>query len=95
MPGFYRVYGAKGWLQVDNFGYDGLRLTAEYRGGQGKVTLDELNTEKDPEQFVRQVDHFSECVRTGRRPDTPGEEGLRDMECMQEIYRSAGMAALI
>jgi predicted dehydrogenase len=95
MPGFYRVYGAKGWLQVDNFGYDGLRLTAEFRGGQGKVTLDELNTEKDPEQFVRQVDHFSECVRTGRRPDTPGEEGLRDMEYMQAIYRSAGVVALV
>jgi predicted dehydrogenase len=95
MPGLYRVYGAKGWLQVDNFGYEGLRLTAEYRGEGGEVKLDELNTEKDPEQFVRQVDHFSECVRTGRRPDTPGEEGLRDMECMQEIYRSAGVVALV
>jgi predicted dehydrogenase len=95
MPGFYRVYGSKGWLQVDSFGYDGLRLTAEYRGDAGRMKLDELNTEKDPEQFVRQVDHFSECVRTGRTPDTPGQEGLRDMEYMQEIYRSAGVVALV
>jgi predicted dehydrogenase len=94
MPGFYRVYGAKGWLQVDNFGYEGLRLTAEFRGGEGRVKLDELNAEKDPLQFTRQADHFSECVRTGRIPDTPGEEGLRDMECMREIYRSAGVEAL-
>jgi predicted dehydrogenase len=95
MPGFYRVYGSKGWLQVDNFGYEGLRLTADYRGEGGTVTLDELNPEKDPEQFVRQVDHFSECVRTGRTPDTPGEEGLRDMESMQAIYKSAGVTALV
>jgi predicted dehydrogenase len=95
MPGFYRVYGSKGWLQVDNFGYDGLRLTAQYRGEGGEVKLDELNAEKDPEQFVREADHFSECVRTGRTPDTPGEEGLRDMECMQAIYRSAGVVGLV
>ena len=95
MPGFYRVYGAKGWLQVDQFGYEGLRLTAEYRGAEGRVTLDEPNPEKDPEQFTREADHFSECVRTGRTPDTPGEEGLRDMEYMQAIYKSAGVTALV
>ncbi len=95
MPGVYKVFGSKGWLEVDNFGYDGLRLTAEYRGDAGPVKLDELNTEKDPEQFVRQVDHFSGCVRTGRTPDTAGEEGLRDMEYMQDIYRSAGVVALV
>jgi predicted dehydrogenase len=94
MPGYYRVYGAKGWLQVDQFGYEGLRLTAEYRGAQGKVTLDELNPEKDPMQFMRQVDHFSECVRTGRTPNTPGEEGLKDMESMRAIYKAAGVDAL-
>ena len=94
MPGYYRVYGAKGWLQVDQFGYEGLRLTAEYQGAQGNVTLDELNPEKDPMQFTRQVDHFSECVRTGRTPNTSGEEGLKDMESMRAIYRAAGVDAL-
>jgi predicted dehydrogenase len=96
MPGFYRVHGAKGWLEVDNFGYQGLRLLASYSGGaMGTTKLDEPNTEKDPMQFVRQVDHFSECIRTGRTPDTPGEEGLRDMQYMQEIYRAAGVVALV
>jgi predicted dehydrogenase len=95
MPGFYKVFGAKGWLEVDNFGYDGLRLKAEYRDGGGKIVkLDEFNTEKDPKQFVRQVDHFSNCIRTGKTPDTAGEEGLKDMEYMQDIYKSAGVEAL-
>jgi predicted dehydrogenase len=93
-PG-YIVYGSKGWLQVDNFGYQDLRLTAEYSDdAKGMVKLDEPNMEKDPEQFVRQVDYFTECIRTGRRPATAGEEGLRDMECMREIYRSAGVDGL-
>ncbi|MEO6981673.1 MAG: Gfo/Idh/MocA family oxidoreductase, partial [Edaphobacter sp.] len=33
MPGFYRVFGSKGWLEVDEFGYEGLRLTARYSEG--------------------------------------------------------------
>jgi predicted dehydrogenase len=95
MPGFYKVYGAKGWLEVDNFGYEGLHLKAEFRDGKNAVVqLDELNTEKDPSQFVRQVDHFSDCIRTGRQPDTAGDEGLKDMEYMKAIYRAAGVKAL-
>lgn len=96
MPGFYRVYGSKGWLEVDEFGYSGLRLTARYSDGNGGITnLNELNTEKDPKQFERQVDHFTECILTNRTPNTPGEEGLRDMEYMQAIYRAAGVTALV
>jgi predicted dehydrogenase len=33
MPGYFRVYGSKGWLQVDQaFVYEGLRLRAEWPG---------------------------------------------------------------
>ena len=96
MPGFYRVYGSKGWLQVDEFGYEGLRLTARYSQGRGSpaTTLDEQNLEKDPKQFVREADHFTECILKNQTPWTPGEEGLRDMEYMREIYRVAGVTAL-
>ncbi len=97
MPGFYRVYGSKGWLEVDDFGYENLRLKASYRGADPSApttTLDELNTERDPKQFVRQADHFSECILENREPKTSGEEGLRDMRYMQQIYRAAGVNAL-
>jgi predicted dehydrogenase len=97
MPGFYRVYGSKGWLEVDNFGYENLRLKASYRSADPSappITLDELNPERDPKQFVRQVDHFSECILENREPKTSGEEGLRDMRYMQQIYRAAGVTTL-
>jgi predicted dehydrogenase len=96
MPGFYRVYGSKGWLQVDEFGYQGLRLTARYSQGRGSpaTTLDEPNLEKDPKQFVREADHFTECILKDRAPRTAGEEGLLDMQYMREIYRVAGVTAL-
>jgi len=89
MPGFYRVYGSKGWLELDPaFNYEGLRLRAEFSGTQ----LDEPNPARDPSQFRAQAEHFSHCIQNGLEPKSPGEEGLRDMRYITEIYRSAGIA---
>jgi predicted dehydrogenase len=95
MPGYYKVFGSKGWLEVDQFGYQGLHLTANYTsGGRGTsaTKVDETNPEQDPMHFVRQADHFSRCILENRTPDTPGEEGLKDMQHIQSIYRAAGIS---
>jgi len=93
MDGYYRVYGSKGWLEVNPaFIYEGLRLTADYHDASGKhISLDQPNPEKDPSHFVREAAHFSDCILNNKAPKTPGEEGLRDMQCIREIYRSAGI----
>jgi len=89
MAGYYKVYGSKGWLQVDQaFVYEGLRLRGEFGG----TKIDELNPAKDPSHFQAEADHFSHCVQNGLEPQSPGEEGLRDMRYIHEIYRSAGVA---
>jgi predicted dehydrogenase len=89
MTGYYRVYGSRGWLDANPaFYYDGLRLRAEFPGTQ----LDELNPARDPSHFVLQAEHFSHCIQNGLEPKTPGEEGLRDMRYITEIYRSAGIS---
>lgn len=98
MPGYYRVHGSKGWLEVTSaFSYDGLRLRAQYSGGvKGvpDVELDEANPDKDPIHFTREANHFTECILHDRSPKTPGEEGLRDMRYIKEIYRTAGVNVL-
>ncbi len=94
---YYRVSGSKGWLQVGSFNYQGQRLQANYRTGERgtpPTVLDELSTERDPKQFTREADHFTECILENKTPKTPGEEGLRDMRHMQQIYKSAGVVAL-
>jgi predicted dehydrogenase len=40
-------------------------------------------------QFAAEIDHMADCVMTGRRPFTPGEEGVQDHKLMEAIYRSA------
>jgi predicted dehydrogenase len=89
MDGFYRVHGSKGWIEVDSaFSYEGLRLRADYPGTQ----LDELNPARDPSQFLAEAEHFSHCIQNGLEPRSPGEEGLRDMRYITQIYRSAEIA---
>ena len=90
MPGMYRVYGSKGSLLMEAaFGYQGQHLTAKM---DGEPPLDEHSPIKDPEQFPPETDHLAECIFQNKEPKTPGEEGLRDMKLMTEIYRSCGRA---
>jgi predicted dehydrogenase len=89
MNGFFRVHGSKGTLEgAPAFNYDGLRLLGDFGG----MHLEESNPLRDPYQFQAQAEHFSHCVQNGLEPKTPGEEGLRDMEYITQIYRSAGIS---
>lgn len=92
MPGYFKVFASKGWLEMGPaFNYDGLRLRAEYSsGGRGtpNTVIDESNPEKDPLQFTREANHFSDCVLRDQTPSSPGEEGLRDMKYIEQIYAS-------
>ena len=88
MDGFFRVHGSKGWLEVKSaFSYEGLHLTGEFSG----TKVDEPNPARDPSHFQAEAEHFSHCVQNGLEPTSPGEEGLRDMQYITEIYRSAGI----
>jgi predicted dehydrogenase len=88
MPGFYRVHGTKGMLHMEPaFGYEGIHLTAKI---QGEPAIDEPNPEKDPAQFTREADHLANVILHGGELRASGEEGLRDMKLMMEIYRSCG-----
>jgi predicted dehydrogenase len=94
MPGYFKVFASKGWIEMGPaFNYDGLKLRAEYWSGTKgapHTLIDESNPEKDPTQFTREADHFSDCVLHDKRPRSPGEEGLRDMKYIEAIYAAAG-----
>ena len=90
MGGYYRVHGSKGTLHVEPaFGYQGQHLKADIKGGE---KIDEPNPAKDPSQFVTQADYFANCVFENKEPKSDGQEGLRDMQLMSDIYKSAGRA---
>jgi hypothetical protein len=68
-----------------------MRLTARLADGQ---MLDVPDPQKDPAQFVTQADYFAGCVWNNREPKTDGQEGLRDMTYISQIYEAAGLRGL-
>jgi predicted dehydrogenase len=81
----YRVTGTDGWIDMDP--------ATSYQGQAMRVRKGDKTEERKPpsgkNQFAAQLDHFADCVLNGKTPDTPGEEGLRDLLIIEAIYRSA------
>jgi predicted dehydrogenase len=80
----YKVMCADGWLGMDPAtSYRGLKASHGDDTGTHEMKLEEIN------QFAAEVDHFARCIREDKEPDTPGPEGLRDVNLMLAIYRAA------
>jgi predicted dehydrogenase len=95
LGGYWRVHGPWGWLQMTSLTYQGQHLFGRYaserRDGAPWIEVDIPSTEKDPMQFTRQVDHFSDCILHDRTPDTPGEDGLADQLAIEGVYKAIGI----
>lgn len=85
------MQGSKGWLKLDPaFPYQGIRMTGSVNGQPFEMT----DPQQAPWQFTNEADYFADCVWNDREPKTDGQEGLRDMTCISEIYKSAGLDEL-
>lgn len=79
-----RVLGEQGTALMDPaFTYQGLSLTISDGQGDFQPKL------PDEDQFGLEMDHFAGCIRQGKQPWTPGEEGVQDHRIMDAIYESA------
>jgi predicted dehydrogenase len=94
MPGYLKVFGTQGVIDFNPaFNYDGLKMRAVYGGGAGKAptTVEEESQDRDPVEFARESDFFSQCILNNTAVgNSDGEEGLRDMRYIDAIYKSAG-----
>ena len=95
LGGYWRVHGPWGWLQMNSITYQGQHLFGHYAAqpvlGAPWIEIDIASTEKDPMQFTREADHFSDCILHNRTPNTPGEDGLADLLALEAVYKSAGI----
>jgi predicted dehydrogenase len=86
MPGFLRIHGDKGALELaPAYNYDGVHLVS-----LGGDYVDITSQGDSVMHFVLEAEHFANCIRTGATPRTPGEEGLHDMLAIEAIYKAAG-----
>ena len=87
MPGFLRIHGDRGSLEIANaYNYTAPHLMSL----SGGIHADATTQGDQTTQFQFEAEHFSNCVRTNTTPKTPGEEGLRDMLAIEAIYKAAG-----
>jgi len=87
MPGFVRIQGDKGTLELGPaFDYVGIHL----RSLSEKIQADATSPTEETFHFQLEATHFAECIRTNATPRTPGEEGLKDLLAIEAIYRAAG-----
>jgi predicted dehydrogenase len=86
-PSYVSVHAEKGTLEMNPaFGYEGMHL----RGDAGGKPIDLLSSGKQPFGFVLEAEHFADCIRNNKEPESPGEEGLKDMVAIEAIYKAAG-----
>lgn len=87
MPGFVRIHGSKGTLEIGPaFDYTGIHL----RSLDPQVHADATSPDDETFHFQLEATHFANCIRSGATPRTPGEEGLKDLLAIEAIYRAAG-----
>jgi len=96
----YEIYGTKGTLQMDFEGawsYSNptpfrMRL---YRGGNSVTDITPRNHPnldvelRENGQYLKELEHFCDCVLTGKRPLTTGEDGRKAIEVINAVYLSS------
>ena len=86
------VHSAGAAIDLENaFAYRGQRLFVTHRSGKAVSRDERMLAARD--QFALEMDHFARCIQEGRRPRTPGEEGLQDQVLMEAIYEAARSGA--
>jgi predicted dehydrogenase len=86
---FLQINGSTGHLRVEPaFVYGDVVLKLSGRSATGEITGG--GPVNNPDQFVTEIAHFSDCVLNNKPIATPGEEGLADMQAIEAIYAAAG-----
>jgi predicted dehydrogenase len=88
---FMRIYGTGGVLHCRSLG-----LTLEVaENGTITDTFTEDFSGEGAESFEHQMQEFGDCILTGRKPETAGEEGLRALAVIQAMTESLARSAVI
>lgn len=81
----YEIAGDKGVVTTER----------AFQAGDGPITLlvrhgDDVQTQTIPgaNQYVREIEHFSACVRDARKPLAPGENGAAQARVVEAVCRS-------
>lgn len=82
------IDGSEGRIEIPNMTDDSGPIII--KKGDGRNRRDEqIIATPAPYRFIVQFDEFSECVLTGKAPEFPAEDGLRNTAVIEALYKSA------
>ncbi len=87
---YINIDGSKGRIEIPGmFDDSGPIIIKTGDGRNGEKT--EIISTPAPYRFVVQFDEFSECVLTGKKPEYPAEDGLRNTAVVEALYKAANI----
>ena len=59
-------------------------------GMAGGKKIDVTGTGQGHFQLALEGEHMAACIRNNTQPKSPGEEGMKDLMAIEQIYKAAG-----
>jgi predicted dehydrogenase len=86
----YRLLGESAFVELDPaFPYRGQQMRVGRKNDKGGGEVIETRQLPAKNHFALELDHLAERIQSGRKPHTPGEEGMQDMKVIAAIYEAA------
>ena len=79
------IDGREGRIEIPSMFEDSGPLIIKGVDGQNEQTI----ATSAPNRFTVQLDEFSECVLTGKTPEFPAEDGLRNTAVLEALHESS------
>jgi predicted dehydrogenase len=85
---YITIDGSKGRIEIPGMFDDSGPIIIKRGDGRNGENTETIATPA-PYRFVVQFDEFSECVLTGKKPEYPAEDGLRNTAVVEALYKAA------
>ena len=88
------IDGSKGRIEIPEMFNDSGSIIIR-KGSESLGRDEKIISTPSPYRFVVQFDEFSECILTGKNPEFPPEDGMRNTGVIESLYKSANLGKII
>ena len=88
------IDGSEGRIEIPGMFDDSGPIIIKYGDGSNGQN-DKIISTPSPYRFVMQFNEFSECVLSGKNPEFPPEDGMKNTRVIEAMYESAATGQII
>ena len=88
------IDGSEGRIEIPGMFDDSGPIIIKYGNGSNGQN-DKIISTPSPYRFVMQFNEFSECVLSGKNPEFPPEDGMKNTRVIEAMYESAATGKVI